>query len=59
MENDTATTPFTLEVVMVEKVTVLPVREEPIMVLLFTVEPNRLDVRSVLPRIVEYAMNPP
>lgn len=59
MENDTSTTPFTLEVVMVETVTVLPVREEPIMVLLFTVEPIRLDVKSVLPRIVEYAMNPP
>jgi hypothetical protein len=59
VENDTATTPFTLDAVMVEIVTVLPTREEPITVLLCIVEPNKLDVKSVLPRIVEYVMNPP
>ena len=59
MENDTATTSFTLEAVVVETLIVLPIREEPIAVLLFTVEPAILDTVSVLPRMVEYMMNPP
>ena len=53
MENDTARAPFTLEAIVVETVTVLPIQEEPITVLLFTVEPMRLDTVNVLPRIVE------
>jgi hypothetical protein len=53
VEKDTDITPFTLDAVVVETVTVLPIREEPITALLFTVEPTRLDTVSVLPRMVE------
>ncbi len=59
MEKDTDITPFTLEAVAVETVIVLPTREEPITALLFIVEPTRLDTVSVLPKMVEYVINPP
>lgn len=59
MENDTFITPFILDAVVVETVIVLPTREEPIATLLVTVEPIILDIVSVLPRMVEYVMNPP
>jgi hypothetical protein len=59
VENDTFITPFILDAVVVETVIVLPTREEPIATLLVTVEPIILDIVSVLPRMVEYVMNPP
>jgi hypothetical protein len=59
VENDTNPTPFTVDAVSVETVMVLPTREEPTPIFIYTVEPIILDVTSVLPRIVEYPMNPP
>lgn len=53
MEKDTDITPFTLEAVVVETLTVLPTREDPDVALLFIVEPIILDTVSVLPRMVE------
>jgi hypothetical protein len=51
--------PFTVDAVSVETVTVLPTREEPTPIFICTVEPMILDTKRVLPRIVEYPMNPP
>jgi len=59
VENDTDTTPFTDDTDTVENVTVLPIRDEPIIIFVFTVEPMILDVTRVLPARVETVITPP